>query len=458
LLIGTSNLYKILLKLIQMKSDLEFLDKPWRLQTPLALQCGFVKHAVGTIVRATGISAAIGEVCILRGDRGRKDRSAEVVGIAENGLLLMPFGGLEGICIDDTVIPTGNALRVPVGDALKGRIIDALGQPIDGGADIDFSNSVPLGKSSPSPMRRQRIDRVFSTGVRAIDALITVGLGQRIGIFAPAGVGKSVLMAMLARNSESDVNVIALIGERGREVREFVEDSLGTEGLKRSIVVVATADAGPIERSKAAFVATGIAEHFRDEGKRVLLLVDSVTRFARAQREIGLARGEPPTRRGFPPSLFAALPQLFERAGCSERGSITAFYTVLMEDESSPDPVAEEVRSLLDGHIVLSRKLAGLGIYPAIDPIDSLSRLMSHITTKAHGSASVKARSILSRRADVDLLVKVGEYKRGTDLETDDAIDRAASVEKLICQSPTERVLFASAIKELSNVTGVPIV
>jgi ATP synthase in type III secretion protein N len=440
-----------------MNRDLHFLDNEWRQQAPLSIQCGYVKHAVGTIVRATGVAAAIGEICILRGDGHRKDRSAEVVGVAENGVLLMPFGGLDGICINDTVIPTGHPLRVPIGESLKGRIIDALGRPIDDGADIDLRNSVAIANASPSPMRRQRIDEIFVTGVRAIDALTTVGVGQRIGIFAPAGVGKSVLMAMLARNSESDVNIIALIGERGREVREFVEDSLGVEGLKKSVVVVATADAGPIERSKAAFVATGIAEHFRGEGKRVLLLVDSVTRFARAQREIGLARGEPPTRRGFPPSLFAVLPQLFERAGRAETGSITAFYTVLMEDETSPDPVAEEVRSLLDGHIVLSRKLAGLGIYPAIDPIESLSRLMSHIATNNHVNAAVKARSILSRRADVDLLVKVGEYKRGTDLDTDDAIDRASEVEQVIRQKSDEKIAFRYALDALAKATGVQI-
>jgi ATP synthase in type III secretion protein N len=340
---------------------------------------------------------------------------------------------------------------------LRGRILDSRGRPLDDKPAISGQTSVTVHATSPNPMSRKRIDQVFVTGVRAIDAVLTTGVGQRVGVFAPAGVGKSVLLGMLARNCDSDINVVALIGERGREVREFVEDSLSKKGLERSIVIVATADSGPIERSTAAFVATAIAEYFRDQGKRVLLLIDSITRFARAQREIGLARGEPPTRRGFPPSLFTALPQLFERAGCAEKGSITAFYTVLMEDESTPDPVAEEVRSLLDGHIVLSRKLANEGVFPAIDLTASLSRLMSHLGSTSHLAAASRLRKILSKRAEVDLLLKVGEYKRGSDADIDDAIDRVGKVEALIRQLQSERVELSASYQMLAEATGVAI-
>jgi ATP synthase in type III secretion protein N len=439
-----------------MQANTGFLDRTWMPPSLLARRSGLVREAVGTVVRAVGVGAAIGDICLLR-NRVGETVEAEVIGFAESRTLLMPFGGLDGLSVDDDVVASGRPLMYPVGESLCGRILDSRGRPLDGLPPIAGEAEVTVHSLSPNPMGRKRIDEVFVTGVKAIDAVLTTGVGQRVGVFAPAGVGKSVLLGMLARNCDSDINVVALIGERGREVREFVEDSLSKKGLERSIVIVATADAGPIERSTAAFVATAIAEYFRDQGKRVLLLIDSITRFARAQREIGLARGEPPTRRGFPPSLFTVLPQLFERAGCAEKGSITAFYTVLMEDESTPDPVAEEVRSLLDGHIVLSRKMANEGVFPAIDLTASLSRLMSHLGTMAHLNAANRVRKILSKRAEVDLLLKVGEYKRGSDPDTDDAIDRATKVESLIRQAQAERVEYSAARQLLADATGVAI-
>jgi ATP synthase in type III secretion protein N len=440
-----------------MRADTRFLDRTWTPPAVMTRRSGMVREAVGTVVRAVGVGAAIGDICLLRNRIG-ETVEAEVIGFAESRTLLMPFGGLDGLSVDDDVMASGRPLMYPVGESLRGRILDSRGRALDGLPPIVGESQVTVHALSPNPMERKRINEVFVTGVKAIDSVLTTGVGQRVGVFAPAGVGKSMLLGMLARNCDSDINVVALIGERGREVREFVEDSLSKKGLERSIVIVATADAGPIERSTAAFVATAIAEYFRDQGKRVLLLIDSITRFARAQREIGLARGEPPTRRGFPPSLFTALPQLFERAGCAEKGSITAFYTVLMEDESTPDPVAEEVRSLLDGHIVLSRKMANEGVFPAIDLTASLSRLMSHLGGADHLEAANRVRKILSRRAEVDLLLKVGEYKRGSDPDTDDAIDRAAKVEALIRQAQSERVEFIASRQLLAEASGVAIV
>jgi ATP synthase in type III secretion protein N len=428
---------------------------------PLTLvrRCGVVSEATGTVVRARGVQARVGERCVLRGLKDRAARTdAEVVGVAQDELLLMPFGGIEGIGVGTEVLPTGASLLMPVGAGCLGRVLDARGNPIDGLGPLQGSlQAIDLHSTPPAPMTRQRIARVFASGVRSIDALCTVGEGQRVGVFAPAGVGKSVLMGLLTRNARCDAVVVALIGERGREVREFVEDNLGAAGLARSVVIVATADSGPIERTRAAFAATAMAEHFRDNGQRVLLLVDSLTRFARAQREIGLARGEPPTRRGYPPSLFAVMPQLLERAGNAEHGSLTAFYTVLMEDEATPDPVAEEVRSLLDGHLMLTRKQAERGLYPAIDPNASLSRLMTHLVTASHRDASAKARRLLAARADVEVLLQMGEYKRGSDAVTDEALDRAAHLEELLRQSPQTCSNWEQALAALSRASGMAV-
>ncbi|MGH8031558.1 MAG: FliI/YscN family ATPase, partial [Luteimonas sp.] len=339
---------------------------------------GRVAEAYGTLIRATGLKAAIGELCELRNPAGDSDQSfrlsAEVVGVSKQLTLLTPLGPLDGIASTTEVIATGRQASVRVGNGLLGRILDAHGEPIDGKGPIGASVEAPIYAASPNPLTRKLIERPFSTGVRAIDATMTTGEGQRVGIFAVAGGGKSTLLGMLARGGDAEVNVIALVGERGREVNEFIYDNLGPQGLARSVIVVATSDRPALERSRAAWVATAIAEHFRDHGQRVLLLLDSVTRFARALRDVGLAVGEPPARRGYPPSVFSALPRLFERAGNNEHGSITAFYTVLAEDEDGGDPIVEEVRSILDGHIVLSRKLAAAYHYPAIDVLTSLSR------------------------------------------------------------------------------------
>jgi ATP synthase in type III secretion protein N len=435
---------------------------PFRVDpSTLLRRSGVVTEALGTVVRARGVQARVGERCTLHGVRGGGAEpmaagiDAEVIGLRGEELLLMPFGGIDGVGADAEVRATGSPMLMPVGPQFLGRVIDARGQPIDGGAPIEAAALVNLQRAAPSPMTRQRIDQVFATGVRSIDTLCTIGRGQRVGIFAPAGTGKSVLLGMLAQHARCEVVVLALIGERGREVRDFVEDNLGAEGMRRTVVVVATADTGPIERTRAAFAATALAEHFRDAGRDVLLMVDSLTRFARAQREIGLARGEPPTRRGYPPSLFAVLPQLLERAGNSDLGHLTAFYTVLMEDEMTPDPVAEEVRSLLDGHLVLTRRQAERGIYPALDPNASLSRLMSGLVAAPHANGARRVRELLARHADTELLVQVGEYRRGQDAVADEALDRHAAIVALLRQSQHAQVSWAAACTALQQASGV---
>lgn len=414
---------------------------------------GRVAEAYGTLIRATGLKAAIGELCELRNARGDGDPafrlSAEVVGVSKQHTLLTPLGALDGVSATTEVYATGRQASVRVGDGLLGRILDAHGEPIDDLGPIGPSVEAPIYAASPNPLTRNLIERPFSTGVRAIDTTMTAGEGQRIGIFAVAGGGKSTLLGMLARGGDADVNVIALVGERGREVNEFIHDNLGAEGMARSIIVVATSDRPALERSRAAWVATAIAEHFRDRGKRVLLLLDSVTRFARALRDVGLAVGEPPARRGYPPSVFSALPRLFERAGNNELGSITAFYTVLAEDEDGGDPIVEEVRSILDGHVVLSRKLAAAYHYPAIDVLTSLSRTMPRVVDATHQRAAGQLRKLLAKHQDIELLVQLGEYKRGTDPDADAAIEKIGPIRKLLQQSSSELVPFAQSADAL---------
>ena len=417
---------------------------------------GRVADAYGTLIRATGLKASIGELCYLRNPRGEGDPdfrlAAEVVGVARQHTLLTPLGALDGISATTEVYATGRQAAVRAGDGLLGRVLDAHGEPIDDKGPLGPTVDAPIYADSPNPRSRNLIEQPFATGVRAIDATMTAGEGQRIGIFAVAGGGKSTLLGMLARGGDADVNVIVLVGERGREVNEFIHDNLGEEGMARSVVVVATSDRPALERSRAAWVGTAIAEHFRDRGKRVLLLVDSVTRFARALRDVGLAIGEPPARRGFPPSVFSALPRLFERAGNNEHGSITAFYTVLAEDEDGGDPIVEEVRSILDGHIVLSRKLAAAYHYPAIDVLTSLSRTMPRVVDEAHLRAAGQLRKYLAKYEDIEMLLQLGEYKRGTDPEADVAIEKIGPIRKLLQQSSTDLVEFsqsADAVKKL---------
>ncbi len=419
---------------------------------------GRVAEAHGTLIRATGLKAAIGELCELRNPAGEGDPgfglSAEVVGVSKQMTLLTPLGALDGVSATTVVHATGRQAAVRAGDGLLGRILDAHGEPIDGKGPIGPSVEAPIYAASPNPLSRSLIDRPFSTGVRAIDATMTTGEGQRVGIFAVAGGGKSTLLGMLARGGDADVNVIALVGERGREVNEFIHDNLGPEGLAKSVIVVATSDRPALERSRAAWVATAIAEHFRDRGKRVLLLLDSVTRFARALRDVGLAVGEPPARRGFPPSVFSALPRLFERAGNNDKGSITAFYTVLAEDEDGNDPIVEEVRSILDGHIVLSRKLAAAYHYPAIDVLTSLSRVMTRVVDEPHQRAAGQLRKYLAKYQDIELLLQLGEYKRGTDPDADVAIEKIGPMRQLLQQPAGELVPFAKSAEALRRLFG----
>lgn len=423
-----------------MSTILDFADRIDRAlaSTEGGARYGKIVEVTGTLLHVGGLDAALGEICELRAPSGALLQRAEVVGFSRRMLLLAPFGNTVGLSRATRVVGSGRALAIGVGNGLLGRVIDGLGEPIDGLGPIDATHHVPVFANAPDPMRRKLIDTAIATGVRAIDGLMTLGEGQRLGIFAPAGVGKSTLLGMLARGTDCDISVIVLIGERGREVREFIELILGEAGMRRTVVVCATSDRSSIERAKAAYVGTAVAEHFRDQGLRVLLMMDSLTRFARAQREIGLAAGEPPTRRGFPPSIFAELPRLLERAGTSDVGSITALYTVLAEDESGSDPVTEEVRGILDGHLILSRDIAARNRYPAIDILNSLSRVMPLVATPDHMAGAGRMRKLLARYAEVETLLQVGEYQSGNDPLADEAIARHDELEAFLGQGTQE--------------------
>lgn len=399
---------------------------------------GRVRKVVGTIIHASVPDVEVGEIVELHTRATGVRLMAECVGFLNEEALLSPIGETQGVSPRTEVRRTGRVQSVQVGAGLKGRVLDGLGRFIDGRDDpFIVEAEYPVYRDSPDPMRRKVIERALPLGVRAIDAMLTCGEGQRMGVFAAAGGGKSTLLSMLVKGAQVDVTVLALVGERGREVREFIEHDLGPEGLAKSVIVVATSDKSAMERAKAAFVATAIAEFFRDQGKSVLFLMDSVTRFARAQREIGLAAGEPPTRRGFPPSVFAMLPRLMERVGMNERGSITALYTVLVEGDDMNEPVADETRSILDGHIILSRKLAAAGHYPAIDVLTSKSRVMDAIVSREHLDMSRTLVRWLAAYAEVELLIKVGEYKPGADPEADIAIAKNKAVNAFL-QQPTD--------------------
>ncbi|MCK5813162.1 MAG: type III secretion system ATPase SctN [Cocleimonas sp.] len=406
---------------------------------PLTLH-GRIVQVAGTVVRAILPQARIGELCILKNNASDDVTPAEVIGIDRNEVLLAPIGDMRGMSTGTAVIATGKSLRVGVGKYLMGCVLDGVGNIMDTGGrgDLQMEDSYPVIASSPSPLSRDIINQPMGLGVRAMDGLLTCGIGQRMGVFAGAGVGKSSFMSMLVQHAQVDVNIIALIGERGREVREFIEDSLGEEGMKKTVLIVSTSDRPSIERLKAAYVATAVAEYYRDQGKNVLLMMDSLTRFARAQREIGLAAGEAPARRGFPPSVFAELPLLVERAGRSDKGSITAFYTVLVEGDDMSDPIADEIRSLLDGHIVLSRDLAAKGHYPAIDVLQSLSRVMPAIVHPKQMAAASKIRSLMAKHKEIEFLVRVGEYQAGVDPEADQAIAKIEAINTFLKQRTEE--------------------
>ncbi|MET0367444.1 MAG: type III secretion system ATPase SctN [Methylobacterium sp.] len=407
---------------------------------------GRIVSAIGTVIQAVVPGVRIGELCRLEDPAGGTRLEAEVVGLTDEAAILTPIGAIESLSARTEVVPTGRMVEVPVGEALLGRILDSRGRPLDDGASLAGCRTRSLRGTAPNPLKRQLIARPMPLGVRVIDGLLTVGDGQRLGIYGEPGGGKSSLMAQIVKGAQADICVMALIGERGREVREFVERHLGAEGMARSVLVVATSDRSAIERMQAAYAATAIAEHFRDEGRRVILLMDSVTRFARALREIGLAAGEPPTRRGFPPSVFASLPGLMERAGPGETGSITAFYTVLVEGDGGGDPIAEETRGILDGHIVLSPSLAAQNHYPAVDVLVSRSRVMGAVAAPEHVKAAGRFRQLLARYQEAEFLVQVGEYKSGSDALTDKAIARIDDLRGFLRQGEHETTAFEESV------------
>lgn len=415
---------------------------------------GKVKELTGLIVRAVVPGVRVGEMCFIRIPNINKNIKAEVVGFRDSDVLLMPLGELEGIGPGNEVIPSGDCLRVPVGYALLGRILDGLGDPVDTErkGPLEPDDYYPVHNMPPDPLTRRRITQPISVGVRAIDAMLTTGEGQRVGIFAAAGVGKSTMMGMIARNTEAEINVICLVGERGRELRDFLEQDLGEEGLKRSVVICATSDQPSLVRAKAAYVATAIAEYFRDHGKKVLLMMDSVTRFARALREIGLALGEPPARQGFTPSVFSTLPKLLERSGNSDKGSITAFYTVLVEGDDMTEPVADEVRSILDGHIVMSRQLANEGHYPAIDVSQSVSRVMNNIVPPEHMRAARKLTEVVANYEKERDLILIGAYESGSNPAVDYAIEKIEDVKTFLKQDQYEKVDLHDAVERLTEI------
>lgn len=422
--------------------------------TPIQpMRYGRVRSVVGLLIEATGVDAAVGDVCLIHEGHTPAGRHvpAEVVGVRSGGVLLMPLEETIGIANGNLVTRAGTPLRIQAGPHLLGRILDATGRPIDGKGALMAGTPLPVHRDPPNPLSRRMISQPLRTGVRAIDSMLTLGKGQRIGIFAGSGVGKSTLLGMMARSTQADINVIALLGERGREVREFIEDSLGEEGLRRSVVVAVTSDQAALSRVKGAFVAMAIAEYFRDHGKDVLLMMDSVTRMAMAQREIGLAVGEPPTTRGYTPSVFSLLPRLLERAGPGERGTITGLFTVLVDGDDMNEPVADAVRGILDGHIVLSRRLAQEGHFPAIDILQSVSRLMPKLVTSNHLQAAEQARKLLADFARSEDLVRVGAYAKGSDPATDRAIKGRDPLRQFL-QQRSDVVQRDPAEKQLEHV------
>ncbi len=422
--------------------------------SPVEVQ-GRVTQVVGTIVKAVIPGVKVGELVTLKSphDDGW-ELKAECVGFFQQQALLTPLGDLSGISSSTVAISSGKVHTVPVGPELRGRVVDGLGNPVDGGPPIEPETRYPVYAPPPNPMTRRIIDTPMPLGLRVLDGLLTCGEGQRMGIFAAAGGGKSTLLSCLVKGAAADVVVLALIGERGREVREFIERDLGPEGMRRAVLVVSTSDRPSMERLKAGYVATAIAEYFRDQGQRVLLLMDSVTRFGRALREIGLAAGEPPARRGFPPSVFSTLPRLMERAGNSDKGSITALYTILVEGDDMTEPIADETRSILDGHIVLSRNLAAANHYPAVDVLASVSRCMSGIVPKAHGGLASRFRQLLAKYRDVELLVQIGEFKKGQDALADEAIEKRDALDAFLIQGVNERTTMDEAVKDMRALVG----
>ena len=413
---------------------------------------GKVTDVIGLVIVSVGPNVSLGEVCTIVNKSGQEVCKCEVVGFRDGKVLSIALGEVHEISPKCEIIAGGKMFTVGVGKELLGRVIDGLGNPIDGKGELKVTSFRSLHREPPNPLERKRINSVLQTGVRAIDGLLTVGRGQRVGIFAGSGVGKSVTLGMIARNTDADVNVITLIGERGREVREFIEKDLGEDGLKKSVVVVATSDKSALVRMKGAYIGTTIAEYFRDLGMDVLLMMDSVTRFAMAQREIGLTIGEPPTTKGYTPSVFAALPKLLERAGTTDSGSITGLYNVLVDGDDMTEPIADAVRSILDGHIVLSRKLANSGQFPAVDPLQSDSRVMPDIVTKQHRDRTIIFNEILSTYREAEDLINIGAYVKGSNPQIDHALNKISHLRSFLKQDIFESSEYNSTLKRLFEI------
>jgi len=418
---------------------------------------GKVTDVIGLIIESIGPNVSLGEVCQIIDNSGREVCKSEVVGFREGKVLSIALGEVENISPLCEIVSSGKSFNVGVGEGYLGRVIDGFGNPIDGKGEIEIETRKNVFREPPNPLQRKRISEPLQTGVRSIDGLLTVGKGQRVGIFAGSGVGKSVMLGMIARNTNADVSVIVLVGERGREVREFIEKDLGEEGLKRSVVIVATSDKPALMRIKAAFIGTTIAEYFRDKGMDVVLMMDSVTRFAMAQREVGLTIGEPPTTKGYTPSVFAMLPRLLERAGTAEKGTITGFYSVLVDGDDMTEPIADAVRSILDGHFVLSRKLANKGQFPAIDPLQSVSRVMPDIVSEEHRQRAVQFNEILSTYFEAEDLINIGAYVKGSNPQIDHALTKINDFRKFLKQDMNEKSSFMQAVQRLENIVELPL-
>ena len=403
-------------------------------------------------IESQGPIASIGELCLIYPYNSKEPVFSEVVGFRDKNILLMALGEMKGISSGSLVVATGRALDVEVGESLRGRVLDGLGVPMDGLGSVNTSESYPVDNSPPNPLSRKMITEPMPVGIRAIDGMLTFGKGQRVGIFSGSGVGKSTLMGMLARNSSADINVIALIGERGREVREFLENDLGEEGLKRSVVVVVTSDMPALIRKKGAMVATSIAEYFRDKGLDVILMMDSLTRFSLAQREIGLATGEPPVTKGYTPSVFATLPRLLERAGASGKGTITGLYTVLVDGDDMNEPISDTVRGILDGHIVLSRKLANGNHYPAVDVLASISRVMPNVTDDEHRNCASKLKDLVATYREAEDLINIGAYKEGSNPKIDTAIRLNDDINSFLKQGTHEVAVYEETVRNMEMI------
>lgn len=414
--------------------------------------CGNVTRVIGLVIESRGPAVSVGDICYIESNRSEEPIVSEVVGFRDNNVLLMPFGDMRGVAPGSRVISTGRPLTISVGDSLLGRVLDGYGNPIDSKGTVVAREQYSTHGEIPDPLSRTRIEEPLITGVRAIDSMITCGKGQRIGIFAGSGVGKSTLLGCISKFCNADVIVVGLIGERGREVRDFIEDSLGEEGLKRSVLVVATSDQPSLVRINGALIATSVAEYFRDQGKDVLLVMDSITRLAMAQREVGLAIGEPPTTKGYTPSVFSLLPQVLERSGTAAQGSITGIYTVLVEGDDMNDPIADSARSILDGHIVLSRALADSGHYPPIDVLQSVSRLMTDVASQEHIDMGYQIRDLLATYREAEDLINIGAYKAGTNQKIDRAVLLIDELRAFLRQGMNENTSFDETIGRLKHI------